>query len=83
VPTRFRREFGDQEGDDLSADDRDEDDQCAEGARWRELIRRVVKRKDAEKGYVVNETDEVAEDHGAQTGDQTDDNRQKRKPYQA
>ena len=31
----------------------------------------------------TNETDEVAEDHGAQTGDQTDDNRQKRKPYQA
>ena len=82
VPARFGSKFGDEEGDDLPADDGNEDDQRAPWARRRKDVRLVVEREDAEKGEVMDEADEVAEDHRAKAGNQPDDNRQQRKPHQ-
>jgi hypothetical protein len=80
VSARFRREFSDQEGDDLSADDRNEDDQHAPRARRREYVRLVIEREDAEKTDVMDEADKIAEQHRAKAGDKPDDDRQQRKP---
>jgi hypothetical protein len=82
MPTRFGRECGDEEGDDLSAEDRDQDDQRAPGAGRREHVCLVVERKDAEERKVVDKPNEVAEHHRAKAGHQPNDNRQEGKPNQ-
>ena len=82
MAARFRGEFDDQEGDDLAADDRSEDNERAPRACRREDARLIIGREQAEKGYVVNEPDQRPEQHGAEAGNHTDDDRQQRQSQQ-
>jgi hypothetical protein len=82
VAARFRCKGGDQKGDDQSADDRNDDDECAPRAGRREFAGVVIDRERAEKGYVVKETDQRAEEDSAEPGDDPDDNRQERQSQQ-
>ena len=82
VAARFRREIGDQEGDDQAADHRHQNDEGAPRARRREHVGVVVDRELAEESDVVDQADQGAEHDGAEAGDDADDNRQQRQPQQ-
>ena len=78
----FRRKIGHQEGDDHRADDGHEDDERSPRAGRREQVGVVVQRELAEEERVVDEPDQVAKEHGAQAGDDADDQRQQRQADQ-
>ena len=71
----LRGEIRDQEGHDLSADDRHQDDQRAPGTGRREHVGLVVEREDAKERNVMNKSDEGAENDCAQAGHDADNDR--------
>ena len=62
----------------IRADHRHQDDQRPPGARRREQVGIVMHRELVEEQEVVDEADEVAEDHRAEAGDEADDDGEKR-----
>src|ERR1700733_14464070 len=80
VAARLRCEIGDQESDNQPADDGHQNDKGARRTWRREHARVVTDREHTEKRCVVNQSDQGAENNGAETGDDADDNREKREP---
>ena len=78
VSARFRRKILHQEGHDHAAGDRHQDDQSAPRARRREQIGVVVEGEDAEKGDVMDEPDQGAEEDRSDPGDAANDDSENR-----
>ncbi len=69
VPSCFRGEFGDEEGDADGPDHRHEDHEGSPRARRREDVGVVTDGEVAEEQQVVNETDQIAKRDRAEPGD--------------
>ncbi len=76
VSPSLGREVDDQERDAKRADHRNQDDERAPGARRREQIGVVGDRQPSFEGEIVNEADQVAEDHRAGPSEDSDDQSQ-------
>ena len=72
------RKICDQEGDADGAEHRNQDHQRAPRRRRSEDVGVVVDQRVAGKHQVVNQPDQIAEQHGAKTGDDTQAKRQQR-----
>ena len=79
----FRGEMLDNPDDDQAADDRREEHPVAEAARSLEDVGVVAETEDAEIRGVVKERDQRAQGHGANTGDDSDREREQAEPEQA
>jgi hypothetical protein len=82
VAARLGSEVGHQEGDDEAAGDRHKDDQRAPGARAGELVGVVDVVELSGEGDVMNEADQRPKKYGADVGNETDEDRQKRQLQQ-
>jgi hypothetical protein len=82
VPFRFRSEFGDEEGDADRPDYRHQDHERSPRAGRGEDVRVVTDCKFTEEQEIVNQTDQVPENDGAEAGDDANHKGEERKVRQ-